>query len=90
MHRLLSPGAQPEEFVNALGLQSAERAPAAELTGALTLSDPPMSIFRELQSTLREHGIQAEPADIARAVLEALAARPTLCRGLLAAYLLDA
>ncbi len=91
MHRLLSPGTQPEALVSAYDPQPGEESgPSPGHLGAdPILSEAPMVILRELQGTLRENGIQAEPVEIVQAMLEALSARPTLCRGLLAAYLLD-
>jgi hypothetical protein len=52
-------------------------------------SDAQRDILNDLQHSLKKHGIDAEPEDIGKGILEALAARPSLCRGLLAAYLLD-
>jgi hypothetical protein len=46
-------------------------------------------VLSDLQHSLRRHGIDAELDDIGKGIMEALAARPSLCRGLLAAYLLD-
>jgi hypothetical protein len=47
------------------------------------------AVLAELQFSLRKHGIDAGFDEIGKGILEALAARPSLCRGLLAAYLLD-
>jgi hypothetical protein len=47
------------------------------------------SIFSEIHIELREYGIAADPSEIARAVLEAVAARPALCRGLFSEYMLS-
>lgn len=57
------------------------------LPAHLLEASPP--ILAELQHTLREHGIVAELSEIARILADGLAARPALCRGLLAAYLLN-
>ena len=46
-------------------------------------------MLTDLQQSLRKHGIDAGFEEIGKGILEALAARPSLCRGLLAAYLLD-
>ena len=56
---------------------------APDLTGAQ------WAVLRDLQGSLRRHGIDAELEEIGAGILDALAARPTLCRGLLAAYFLD-
>lgn len=56
---------------------------------ALALSERQQRVLGELQATLRENGIRAELSEIVQAMMEALAARPTLCRGLVAAYLLE-
>jgi hypothetical protein len=53
------------------------------------VTDAQRAVLSDLQYSLRKHGIDAEVADIGKGILEALAARPSLCRGLLAAYLLD-
>ena len=47
------------------------------------------AVLRDLQHSLRRHGIDAELEEIGNGILDALAARPLLCRGLLAAYFLD-
>ncbi|HLJ54514.1 MAG TPA: hypothetical protein VKT77_05695 [Chthonomonadaceae bacterium] len=43
-----------------------------------------------MQESLRAHHIEADLPEIVHALLEALATRPALCRGLVAAYLLGA
>lgn len=63
-------------------------APPPPSGSALTLSERQQRVLGELQATLRENGIRAELSEIVQAMVEALAARPTLCRGLVAAYLL--
>ncbi|HZO87292.1 MAG TPA: hypothetical protein VFB38_03065 [Chthonomonadaceae bacterium] len=88
MQRLLSPAARPESLASGDGLQSTLGA-SGDMP-ALALSEAPLRILQELQSTLHENGIEAEPVEIVQVMMEALSARPTLCRGLLAAYLLDA
>ena len=55
----------------------------------LILSQQQIAVLRELQGSLRENGIDAGVEDIGHGILEALSARPSLCRGLLAAYFLD-
>ncbi|HLJ55879.1 MAG TPA: hypothetical protein VKT77_12645 [Chthonomonadaceae bacterium] len=47
------------------------------------------AVLSELQFSLRKHGIEAGFEEIGKGILDALAARPSLCKGLLAAYLLD-
>ncbi|MGC8668075.1 MAG: hypothetical protein ACP5VE_08185 [Chthonomonadales bacterium] len=44
--------------------------------------------IEEIQITLREYGVWAESREIADALLIALTARPELCYGLFASYLL--
>ena len=51
---------------------------------------PTAKVIAEIQSTLREHSIQAEPAEIAEMLIEALIDRPNLCRGLFASQLIGA
>jgi hypothetical protein len=46
--------------------------------------------LRAVQASLRAHQIEADIPEIVHALLEALATRPGLCRGLVAAYLLGA
>ena len=46
-------------------------------------------VFGEIQAELREHGIAAELPEIASALLEAIGARPALCRGLFAEYMME-
>ena len=47
------------------------------------------AVVADLQHSLRKHGIEAGAIEIGTGLMEALASRPALCRGLLAAYLLD-
>ena len=56
--------------------------------GAYTESQ--LVTLRAVQASLRAHHVEAEISDIVHALLEALATRPALCRGLVAAYLLGA
>ena len=53
------------------------------------MSEKQEAVLADLQHSLRKHGIDAGYEEIGKGILEALAARPSLCRGLLAAYLLD-
>ncbi|HLV79932.1 MAG TPA: hypothetical protein VKT32_06595 [Chthonomonadaceae bacterium] len=53
------------------------------------MSEPQLRLLRNLQSVLQEHGIEAELTEIIHAIIVVLSARPSLCRGLLAAYLLE-
>ena len=53
-------------------------------------SESQLVTFKAVQASLRAHKIEAEIPDIVNALLEALATRPALCRGLVAAYLLGA
>jgi hypothetical protein len=52
------------------------------------LSDRQRNALLALQSELGEHGIQAEIPELVQVLLEELAARPDICRALLANYLL--
>ena len=52
-------------------------------------SEAQIAVLRDLQASLHQHGIDAEMDEIGHGILEALADRPSLCRGLLAAYFLD-
>ena len=52
-------------------------------------TDAQRAVLADLQHSLQKHGIAAGSDEIGRGLMEALAARPSLCRGLLAAYLLD-
>ncbi len=78
MRSLLAPGRRPESAGELLA--SPQPAPQAPSSVAQILAD--------LQAELREHGIAAEPDEIAQAIWRELSARPLLCKGLLAAYLL--
>ena len=65
----------------------AEDNPGAALQFAA--SDAQRAVLSDLQHSLHKHGIEAGMEEIGRGLMEALAARPSVCRGLLAAYLLD-
>jgi hypothetical protein len=73
--QLLDGAATPEEASSA----------AAEMP----VSPMQQRILREIQVELRANGIAAEPHEIMQAMIKALMTRPALCRGLLAAYLVE-
>ena len=52
------------------------------------LRDMRGTVIGEIQSTLREYGVNAESHEIADALIEALLEKPNLCKGLLASYML--
>jgi len=54
------------------------------------LLDAQERILCEIQAELKRNAISAEVPEILNAILEALATRPELCRGLMAAYLVEA
>ena len=67
-----------------------ERRRNGSMTGAAApFSAAQEQVLSELRDQLAENGIEAAPADIALALLEGLARRPALCRGLLAEYLTE-
>ena len=89
MQSLLSPGPRRDAEVHAskaVRMPKPAPGPAAE---RLPLSAGRQRILSDLQSTLRENGVAAELTEIENAMMEALASRPGLCKGLLAAYLLE-
>ncbi len=53
----------------------------------LTFSPAQAAVLSELCARLREGGIEASQAEIALTLLDGMARRPALCRGLLAEYL---
>lgn len=57
--------------------------------GELAVSGSHLAVLREIQGTLRQSGIVADVPEIIQAMVDALASRPSLCRGLVAAYLLE-
>lgn len=91
MQNLLSPAKRPDLPAQAtplaLPLDAVWPGVAPPLNG-LTLSPTQKRVLSELQSVLNDHSIAAEPGEILEAILNALLARPPLCRALLAAYLL--
>ncbi len=91
MQRLLVSPTRPEGASGAAPSRQVATLPAftAEDQSALALPEAMHWVLRDLQVTLRDNGIEAAPAEIAYALMEALAYRPSLCRGLLAAYLLE-
>ena len=73
-------------------LDSARQSDAKEETvvkASLPFTHEKQDAFHDLQVCLSAHHIEAELSDITHAMLHALSTRPTLCRGLLAAYLMD-
>lgn len=55
----------------------------------VSLLDAQERILAEIQSELKRNSIIAETPEILNAILEALATRPDLCKGLVAAYLTE-
>ena len=85
IHRLLETSDAEETALRAWKpLADADRPPGSPYTNSQLVT------FRAVQESLRSHKIEAEIPDIVNALLEALATRPALCRGLVAAYLLGA
>lgn len=87
MHNLLTPSARPDTARRERAVPSHTQAPAAEPSGLLTAGQ--QSVLLDMQATLRRNGIAAETAEILQAMIDALTARPNLCKGLLAVYLLE-
>ena len=86
IHTLLS-SSQGEEAVSLLrkGLP-----PEIQCDQTFSFTDSQIVTLQAVQASLHAHEIEAELPQIANALLEALATRPALCRGLIAAYLLGA
>ncbi len=89
MHSLLTsargkqrPERRPGSLFHDTGLQ--QRPGAA----GMRMSPGHEAMLSDLQDTLGQHGICAEQGEILQALLDALADRPAVYRGLLAAYLL--
>lgn len=57
---------------------------------ALTLTETQRELLENLQTVLLGNEIEASVTELHGAIMEALVTRPAVCRGLLAAYLLDA
>jgi hypothetical protein len=55
----------------------------------ITLTEAQSGFLRDLQAALSKHGIDASVAEVGQALLQALSSRPSLCRGLMAAYLVE-
>ncbi len=68
------------------GESAAAPRPAAN---TIVLTEAQSGFLRDLQDSLFENGIEASPAEIGQALLHALSSRPRLCRGLIAAYLVE-
>ncbi|HEV2471620.1 MAG TPA: hypothetical protein VGS41_03080 [Chthonomonadales bacterium] len=48
-----------------------------------------MRVVKDVQAALLANGIHAEMWEIVHAIMSALASRPSLCQGLVAAYLVE-
>ena len=85
---LLSPETQPEAIIKI----SDRPEPGLEVSknDSLMLNALHAEMLSPLQASLRSSCISADLPEIAGAILEALAVRPSLCQGLLASYLLEA
>jgi hypothetical protein len=88
MQSLLTPGPRHEGEALTKPVEMPRPAPAPPAE-RLPLSAGRQRLLTDLQATLREHGVAADLTEIENAMLEALASRPGLCKGLLAAYLLE-
>jgi len=91
MQSLLTPVRRPETETLMAPVRPVELPPPVTPRSepSFTLSERQRQVLGEIQATLRESGIKAELQEIVQAMVEALTARPTLCRGLVAAYLLE-
>ncbi|HZT43758.1 MAG TPA: hypothetical protein VFA07_16445 [Chthonomonadaceae bacterium] len=90
MHSLLSSNRRPDPRTPVGGpIPITVPASAPPANNPLALSEPQLRLLRGLQSVLQENGIEAELTEIIHAIIVVLSARPSLCRGLLAAYLLE-
>jgi hypothetical protein len=92
MQRLLESSTRPDDGPRAAEPRAFGSEPpfVTENRSTLTISEPLREVVGDLQAALRENGIEAGPSEILQAMVEALAVRPSLCRGLLAAYLMNA
>src|SRR5258708_6669913 len=90
MHSLLSPARQrdpaplKERPVTTVNHRPLPAAPPVRTRV------PQGKVLLEIQSTLKDFGIQAEPSEIVEVLMEALMDRPALCRGLFASQLIGA
>jgi hypothetical protein len=84
MQRLLTPEPKhPNED------EAEDRAPrTAAVPRPYTPPNWQGTVIEDIQITLREYGVWAESREIADALLIALTARPELCYGLFASFLL--
>jgi hypothetical protein len=57
--------------------------------GIIALSPAQVTTLREIQTTLASYSIEAKLPEVVEALMESLASRPMLCRGLVAAYLME-
>ena len=90
MQSLLSPTRRPEPAPPVESpIRQPNRGERSRPDRSLNLSEVELQTLRELQAELLEHGIAADPAEIAHAMLQALATRPGFCRGLVAASLIE-
>lgn len=91
MQSLLTPARRPDSPAGTRDRRAIEAARPAQARGAahLRMPDWPGNAFMRVADELKAHGIIAEPEEIAAAVLAALARRPDLCQGLVAAHLLE-
>ena len=85
MRGLVAPEA--ENFCGAANPAFLERQKNGVPTEASPFSEAQEKVLTELRGQLREHAIETTETEIALALLEGLAGRPALCRGLLAEYL---
>ena len=91
MHSLLSPARQHESEIRKARPENGSNhrsAPTPAHSGRTRV--PQAKVIAEIQSTLKEFGVEADPAEIAEVLMEALIDRPQLCRGLFASQLVGA
>jgi hypothetical protein len=90
MQGLLSPVRQPEPPADERPI-AVTPAPAVVIppTDDRTFAPQKMQTLLEIQQTLKQYGICAEIPEIVEAIMQTVTARPALCRGLIAAYLLE-
>ena len=87
MRGLVAPEAADEASSPSASSVIERRRNGAPAGASLPFSNAQEQLLAELRDQLRQHAIEATQTEIALALLNGLARRPALCRGLLAEYL---
>jgi len=86
MQNLLATAKQPEGKFSPAAVPAAQASEPERREG---LSETERRVLSDIQEKLQEYGIRADLPELRKTLIEEMFARPALCRGLAASFLLS-